>query len=301
MDEKVKSKDPLQPAEQSGQLSDESIEMSSESAVQPTEPTSSTPPENPGLGDSFTTNQPAPQSSGGVVPIVAGVLILGLAIVAALWLFSDSERSVTGENDMFTGGEFLMDDGDPEDPVATVNGVTLTRAELNRIRQQFMQTAQMQGMNLSDPAVMADITEQSLDTLVNTELIRQAAEAAGTVVAQADVDARYEQIEMSVGGPEALQESLSQLGMTEASLRGDVEQEIAIQQYIEGSIDTSAPASDAEVQDFYDQAGGEAAGLPPLEEVRDQVEQQIQMTREQELINELLERLRVDAEIELLI
>lgn len=242
----------------------------------------------------------AVESESNMTVFIVGAIILGLAMVAAAWFFmSNNDSAINGAT---VDGMQLEMDGDPDDPVAIINGQTITRAEFNRIRQQVVQSVQQQGMDINDPQVQSQINAQATETLINTELIRQAAAAAGASATDAEVDARYAEIVEAVGGVEALQASLAQLGLTEESLRSDVEQELVIEQYLEENLDRDSLAvSDQEVNELYEMSGGAEAGLPPVEDVRPQIEQQILANKEQELIGELLEQLRAEAEIELLI
>jgi hypothetical protein len=57
--------------------------------------------------------------------------------------------------------------------------------------------------------------------------------------------------------------------------------------------------TDEEATTLYEEAGGEAAGLPPFSQVEPQIRDQIIATKEQELINNLIEELRAEATIEI--
>ncbi len=258
-------------------------------------------PVTPANPESTSTEPAAPESSSNMTAFIVGAIILALGMIAVAWFFinADANQVPTGADTEMPGFE---EDGDPDDPVVIINDTTLTRAEFNRIRQQTVQQAQTMGMDMNDPQTREQINEQAMDTLINTELIRQAAAGAGVTADSAAIDMRFAEIVDMVGGPEALQASLEQLGLTEASLREDVEQELVVQEYL-GTLagPGDLTATEAEVQDLYDAFGGEEAGLPPLAEVRGEVEEQVIANKEQELITGLLEDLRVDAEIEILL
>ena len=250
---------------------------------------------------STTETDEVEHTESSMVPIVVGIVILALGIIAAMWFFVGDDQAPVDGSIMQGDAPALEEEGDPNEVVALVGGEELTRAEFNRIRQQVLQQAQQQGMNLNDPETMAQVDAQATDTLVNTELIRQAAIAAGTTASEEAIDSRFAEIVAQVGGQEALEDSLAQLGLTEESLRADVEQELIIDSYLEANVDTDDIAvTDQEVDEFYDEAGGAEAGLPPLDEVRMQIEQQLLAQKQNELIGELIEVLRDGADIELL-
>jgi peptidyl-prolyl cis-trans isomerase SurA len=241
--------------------------------------------------------------------IIVGAIVLALLMIGGVWYFVsgtnvNSTDDATANATAGQGQATLpgLEEGNPDDPVAEVNGETLLRSEYNRIRRQLAGTAQQQGLNLTASSTVEQINSQAIETLVNTELIRQAAEAAGSSVTEQEVDERFTEIVEQVGGADALSSSLEELGLSEAELRSDVEQELLIQGYVESEVGTEElTASDEEVNTLYEEAGGAEAGLPPLEEVRPQIEQQVISTKEQEAISSLVDGLREEADVEILI
>lgn len=257
-----------------------------------------------------TTAQPeAGEKAGSMTGVIVGAIVLALLMIGGVWYFMSGtnvtqQPAGTGTDEAGATATTLLglDEGEPTDPVVEVNDEVLERAAYNRLRQQLAGTAQQQGMDLRASSTIEQINNQALDTLVNTELIRQAAVAAGQQVEGSAVDTRFNEIVEQVGGTDALASSLEELGLTEASLRADVEQELLIQGYLDTQTDTeSFTATEEEVTALYNEAGGEDAGLPPLEEVRPQIEQQIEANKEQEAINAIVDALRDDAEVNILI
>lgn len=257
-----------------------------------------------------TSAQPeAGEKAGSMTGVIVGAIVLALLMIGGVWYFMSGtnvtqQPADTGTDEAGATATTLLglDEGEPTDPVVEVNDEVLERAAYNRLRQQLAGTAQQQGMDLRASSTIEQINNQALDTLVNTELIRQAAVAAGQQVEGSAVDTRFNEIVEQVGGTDALASSLEELGLTEASLRADVEQELLIQGYLDTQTDTeSFTATEEEVTALYNEAGGEDAGLPPLEEVRPQIEQQIEANKEQEAINAIVDALRDDAEVNILI
>ena len=234
-------------------------------------------------------------------PMVVGAIILALGIIFATWFFITNDESADLELESLQENTLnLIDNGDPDDVVAVVNGQDLTRAEMNRIKQQLLSDAQRQGMDLNNPEVASMLNERSIETLVNTELIRQKAIADGVSVTEEEVDERFNQIIEQVGGEDVLESSLTELGITMESLRSDVQQELLIEKFLSNNIQTGdLVATPDEVEDFYEMIGGEDAGLGNIEELRPQIEQQVIVGKENDLVNELLATLREDAEIEI--
>jgi parvulin-like peptidyl-prolyl isomerase len=145
--------------------------------------------------------------------------------------------------------------------------------------------------------------KQSLEVLVNTELLRQAAVAAGVTVSQEQIDTRYADLIKAQGGEEQLIARMTELGITPESLQSDIENEILIQTHLTTALDTSKiSVTEEEVEALYKSVtSNPEVEVPPLAEVRAQVEQEIRFGKEQELVSEYIATLKEKAEIEVLI
>jgi|AntRauTorckE6833_2_1112554.scaffolds.fasta_scaffold03661_4 peptidyl-prolyl cis-trans isomerase SurA len=248
------------------------------------------------------------EKSSSMTGFVVGAIVLALLMIGGVWYFMSGTNvmqptDATGGENAATVADILgLNEGEPDDPVAKVNGEVLTRAEYNRMRQQLAGTAQQQGLSLSASSTIEQINTQAMDTLVETELLRQAAATAGREVSETEVDERFNEIVEQVGGADALAATLEEINLTEASLRSDVKQEILVQGYIDTELEgKDMSVTDEEIQGLYDEAGGADAGLPPLEEVRVQIEQQIEANKRNEAVGILVDALREGAEVEVLI
>jgi hypothetical protein len=88
------------------------------------------------------------------------------------------------------------------------------------------------------------------------------------------------------------------LGLTYEELEADIAEEVIIQTLLDGLfVEAEIAVTEEEIQSVYDAAGGTEAGLPPLEEVRDQVVAQVRSSKEQEIIDAYLSTLEGDAEV----
>lgn len=184
-------------------------------------------------------------------------------------------------------------------PVAVVNGTEISRADFESSLNQLMQMAVAQGASSTDPAVMEQNRQQAIETLINGELLRQAAIAAGKTASADAINARYTEIETGLGGAEPLAAKMAEFGITEASLRRDIENEILIQSFFDEKFPlTGYEVTDADIDEFYAKLGGEEAGLPPLADVKVQVAEQIKLDRRQTEVSELIDTLRSEATIE---
>jgi hypothetical protein len=187
-------------------------------------------------------------------------------------------------------------------PVAKVNDVVITKGEFNVSLAQLTQMTAAQGADVKNESVMTELRKQAIDTLVNAELLRQTAIEAGKSVTDEQVETRFTEISDGLGGAEALASRMAEFGVTEESLRRDIENEFLIQALFDEKVDTdSIEVTEEEVVALYAQAGGAEAGLPPMTEIRDQIEAQIRFNKEQVLVNEYITNLKSSANVEVMI
>ena len=227
------------------------------------------------------------------------VIAVVVVIVIALGLLFVLERDGRVATGVFSG---ITENMQANLPSAKVNGIVITKSEFDSGVSQLMEAAKSQGADVTDPQILSQFNTQAIETLVNGELLRQAATEKELSVSSEEVDVRFDEIVAGVGGIEVLQERMAEFGIDEDNLRRDIENEILIQGLFDIVIEKDeSEVSEEEVLAFYEQAGGEEAGLPPIDDVRAQIEEQIVIGREQEQIGSYLEDLRESADVEILI
>ncbi len=226
---------------------------------------------------------------------IATVMIAIIGMV--LWYgLEKQERVKTGVFDKIEG---LVKTAKP---VATVNGIKISKEQYEKNREQIIASAKQQGLDVSDAKVQSEIDAQAIDVLVNTELLRQAAKTAGVVVTPEQIESRYQEIVTSVGGVDELAQKMTELNVDENSLRSDIEGEILIKTYLTDAVDISTiKIEESEIKTAYENASDTGASLPPLEEVASQIEAQLKAVKEQDLIKTFIETLKEKAEIEITI
>ena len=227
-----------------------------------------------------------------------GAMVVGILLIASglLFVLEKEGRTSTG---IFSGIISKMEEGKP---VARVNGTPILMSDFTSSYNQLLQMSTTQGVDVSDPAMVEKLRTQAIDTLVNAEVLRQAAIEAGMTATEEQIQTRYTEIQDGLGGAEALTARMAEFGVTEASLRRDIENEFLIQGLFDANVDsTNIVATEEELVALYDQAGGAEAGLPPMAEIKDQIEAQIIFDKEQKLISAFIEELRAKATIEVLL
>jgi hypothetical protein len=185
--------------------------------------------------------------------------------------------------------------------VARVNGADIINSELDNSIEQFSQLAIAQGVDMSGEEAQIEVRTQALDVLVNTTLLKQEAKERGLSIEDADVASRIQEITNELGGEEVLNERMEVLGIDATKLQSDVKEELLIRGLLDLVFaESDISVTEEEVVAVYESAGGADAGLPALEEVREQVEAQIISSKEQVVIDSLLENLKEESEVEIL-
>lgn len=226
------------------------------------------------------------------VLVVVAICMVGIVV----WFFLEKEGRV--QTSVFSSLTAMVE---KSEPVALVNGVEIAKVDFESNLKQLTANATQQGANVTDDAVLADLRTQAVESLVNTEILRQEAVKADFEATPEQVEEKYKGIETSLGGPEALTARMMELGVTTDMLRRDITNDIMIQALLEKEVDTkSVKVEEAEVKALYDQAGGESAGLPPFNEVKAQAEMQVRFQKEQALVAEYVAKLRTEVEVEVL-
>lgn len=224
--------------------------------------------------------------------VIAGVIIIlmGGGLLYALEAQGRIQTNVFGSiNALIT----------PTPLAAIVNGVEISVADFEKNKSQLEKAAQGQGADIANASIQDEIKKQAIDVLVNTELLKQSAVQAGIAVTPEQIADRRAKIVESVGGEDKLQEKMTELNITAESLASDIESEILIQTYLAKAVDVSKVTIDPkEVQAIYDQANTPDAKLPPLAQVKAEIEAKIRSDKEQEMVNAFIDTLRSNATIE---
>ncbi len=114
--------------------------------------------------------------------------------------------------------------------LAKVNGVTIGKDKLY------------------DALVAANGLE-TLDKLINNELVRQAAEKQGIEVSEEEIDKEMESIRQSFATEEEFESTLAMYGMTLEGLKNDMSTQVQLRKMFEPQV----KVSDEEIQKYYNE------------------------------------------------
>lgn len=228
---------------------------------------------------------------------IALAIVAAVVVLAALLFVMERQGRV--DIGIFDGVHRFVD---TKTAVAKINDGTISKYDLDVSISQMSSGFAAQGADIESEEVKKEIQTRALDMLVNTELLKQEAAATGIVITDEDVTTRLETLTTDVGGEEALKERMAEFNVSEKILLRDIKNELTIQALLDGVFkEKNITVSEKDITDFYDEAGGVKGGLPELEAVRPQIEQQLRSSKEQEVVTAYIEELRGKAEIEILI
>ena len=191
------------------------------------------------------------------------------------------------------------------DVVAEVNGEEVTKEEFVPIYEAQFQQAAMQAQMSGQAPDEEALKKQTVDDLVDTELLSQEAESRGIEVSDDDVDAELTDLakQNQMASAEELLKAVEKNGLTEEQARAQVETQVLIEQLVADEDGSPAP-TDKELRALYAQAkqqqaqsGQKGQKIPPFAQVRPQLEEQAKAQQVGKVAQALVKDLRKDADI----
>ncbi len=217
--------------------------------------------------------------------ISAWFIILSLA--AILGACSSNEASDKSKED-------TSKEAKNEEAVATVNGKEILKSDYENSLKSAKATYEQQGIKL-DSKTEKEMETGVLDQLINTELVRQSAEAEDISIKQSQVDSELANIKSQFEDDAKYKEALKQNKVTEEELKKQVKQQMVITEYLDGAIGKVTVTED-EVKVIYDQYKAQTESqdqkAEKFETVKAQLEQQAIAQKKNEKVNQLVEDLR---------
>jgi peptidyl-prolyl cis-trans isomerase SurA len=225
-------------------------------------------------------------------PLIAALIIVAALLVAGGMLYLNGSGMDTRDT------ATIEQNSDPDSVLAVVNGDQILQKEVDTRIDEAKQALITQGVDLSDPAVRTQIEAQIVDDIINVKLLTKGAEDAGVTLEAGAVDSEIENYVLQAGSEEAFNSQLGQAGLTLDSFREQLSKQLVIQTYISQNVGAdSITVTDEEVIALYDQVATGQGGVPPLAEVRDQIEAQLMSDKQQQAVQDFISSLREGAEI----
>lgn len=144
---------------------------------------------------------------------------------------------------------------DPNSPsyvVAEGKGIKITKKQVDEAEKQFFA---MRGWDKSQVPAQAlpSIQKEIVQQLVMKELLLKQAGTGDKKKIDEELNKQIDTITQRMGGKDKLEKQLAEQGLSLATLKKDMEDQLIIRDFIEKSIPTPADPSQAEIQAFYDQ------------------------------------------------
>lgn len=134
---------------------------------------------------------------------------------------------------------------------AVVNGKPIFRWDLNRV-------------------MASRFGQQTLENMINEQLIADAARKAGVTVTQQEIDAKEKELVASLGDNVKLEDLLKYQGMT----KGDFDDQIRLQFTVQKVLGKDITVSDAEITSFIATSGAQLRATDPAK-LKDEARQAI--------------------------
>lgn len=138
--------------------------------------------------------------------------------------------------------------GPPTQPIATVNGKTVTRADF----EQALKVVSRGPQGGAGPALPAELRTKLLEQLVGQEVLYQEAAKTPPKDLAKQVDTQMQTLRARFPNPEAFQKELAASGLTEKKLREMASRQATIQSYVAAKIAPKVKVTEAEAKKFYD-------------------------------------------------
>jgi peptidyl-prolyl cis-trans isomerase C len=133
-----------------------------------------------------------------------------------------------------------------------VNGTDVSELEMQRQANMLLGQLRQYADSAQVASMMPTIRQQALDNAINRILLEEAVEKLGITADKAKVEERIETYRKNFVSEEAFQESLAKQGLAPEKLFREVEIAMRAEELFRRSTAGVAPASDAEMRDFYD-------------------------------------------------
>jgi hypothetical protein len=184
--------------------------------------------------------------------------------------------------------------------VAVVNGKNIHKKALDESVALVEQNPALYGIDPKAEDATTQIQTQAMEVLVTNALLITAAEKGGYTVTDEDVENTFGELVTQLGSAEELQKQMATVGLTEDKLRSNIRERELVDQYLAAETDLeNITVTDADVEEFVNMLTSQNIEIPPLEEIRPQIEAEIKTQKQQELINGVIVRLREEATIEM--
>ncbi len=164
-----------------------------------------------------------------------------------LWIMALAALFVLSFCSVGLGGDKAM-----KDRVATVNGKPISAEEFNRELENIKMRFSSSGQVLNKAQLMA-LKARVLENLINRELLYQESMKKGIKVSKEEVEAKMKEVRARFPTEEQFKAALARAGMTEETLRLQLERALAIDKYVKKEFGSRVKVTEEDAKKFYDE------------------------------------------------
>ncbi|HSO66318.1 MAG TPA: peptidylprolyl isomerase [Desulfatirhabdiaceae bacterium] len=163
---------------------------------------------------------------------------------------SDSGKAKPAISDKKSETKVTAPSADPNQKVATVNGVSIVRKDLDKALKGMQMKQGMKGApNQMDTKQME---AEALDNAVILELLKQECTKKKIEASDAEVDEKIAQIRKNFPGDKEFNDMLTKVNLTQASLKEQLKQDTKIRKLIDTEVADKIQIKDDEIKAYYD-------------------------------------------------
>lgn len=150
----------------------------------------------------------------------------------------------------FTIPTFAVEKKISDVTVATVNGIVITQddfdMEMERVRNQFAR----KGRPLSE-SQLENMKKGILETLIKRELLYQESQKKGIKIEDKEVNVQVDIVKKRFPNENEYKTALLKMNISETELKSQIQESLAIQQFVDNYLVQEVKVAVAEVKDFY--------------------------------------------------
>jgi peptidyl-prolyl cis-trans isomerase C len=191
------------------------------------------------------------------------MFLFGMAVLLIVASFGSSVTLGAGEKDAKKGNvstpgnkdtkkekPAVANSGANKEKVAVVNGAVITRgdydAELGRFERQMAMSGQT-----PNPEEKSEMKARVMDGLVDRELLKQETQKRGITADDNEVNQQVSALRQRFSSEKEFTETLGKMNLTEAALKSQLRQDLAIKKLIDQQIGAKVTVTPEEMKAFY--------------------------------------------------
>jgi parvulin-like peptidyl-prolyl isomerase len=138
-----------------------------------------------------------------------------------------------------------------DEVAATVNDEEIMKAELDAQVEKLQEQYPQMFEGADAEARLLDFQQRLLDNMINSELIRQAAEEMGVDVSDSDIDEQIEELRAGFETEEQFDEALAQAGMDLEALETQIADQLLTEALL-AELVSDADVAEEDIKAYYD-------------------------------------------------